>query len=222
MVVEDVAAMRLYLRYALERYGLRVIEAESITAARRLLHQGWRPTSVLLDLELPDGNGLELLHDLPRDTPVAALTGDHSSETAQHCMAAGCALVLCKGDKLADIGHILEKIERDWQRRPLQPRHDAGLLARYQDYLAETLHEMQLAASERDLGMLRRLGHRLCGTAVHFGYEAIGTSARQLGGAIAAGDTPLIDAALDKLLQSLANAVGIHAMRPSLPSSGST
>lgn len=211
LLVEDVAAMRLYLRYALERHGVQVLEAGDLETARQLLRSGPRPTSVLLDLELPDGNGLELLADVPHGAPVAALTGDGSSETARRCREAGCALVLSKSSKLGDIGEVLQKIERDWHAQPAPSRHEPELAERYLKYLTETLEELRRAADQRDLGAVRRIGHRLRGTAVHFGYERIGTSAGELGKAIASGDTKVIDVTLETLLGRLANAVGVAA-----------
>jgi CheY-like chemotaxis protein len=211
LLVEDVPAMRLYLRYALERQGVQVIEAGDLQTARHLLRTGPCPTSVLIDLELPDGNGLELIPDVPPGTPVAALTGDDSSETARRCREAGCTLVLSKNSKLGRISEVLEKIERDWHMRPLLHQHESELAERYFNYLAETLVELQHAASQRDLGSARRIGHRLRGTAVHFGYGSIGACAGELGKAIASGDTRMIDVTLDTLLERLADAVGTPA-----------
>jgi CheY-like chemotaxis protein len=220
LLVEDVAAMRLYLRYALERRGVQVVEAGDLETARRFLSTGPRPTSVLLDLELPDGNGLELLADVPRGTPVAALTGDDSSETARRCREAGCTLVLSKSSKLGGIGELLEKIEQDWQERPLSPRHESELANRYHNYLAQTLLELRQAARRNDLGSARRIGHRLRGTAVHFGYGSIGACAGELGAAIASGNTKVIDVTLDTLLDRLADAVGTLAVGMPGPAAG--
>ena len=50
LLVEDVEAMRLYLRCVLESQGLQVVEAGDLDTARRLLSAGTRPTSILLDL----------------------------------------------------------------------------------------------------------------------------------------------------------------------------
>jgi CheY-like chemotaxis protein len=203
--------MRLYVRYALERHGVQVSEAEDLESARQLLRTGLRPTSVLLDLELPDGHGLELLADIPPGTPVAALTGDDSSETARRCREAGCTLALSKSSKLGDIGELLAKIERDWHMQPQPNRHQSELADRYFNYLVESLGELQAAASRRDLDSVRRIGHRLRGTAVHFGYGSIGASAGELGKAIASGNTAVIDSTLDTLLERLAASVGTPA-----------
>jgi CheY-like chemotaxis protein len=212
LLVEDVEAMRLYLRYALERHGVQVLEAGDLRAARELLRSGPRPTSVLLDLELPDGNGLELLAEIPRGVAVAALTGDGSGETARRCREAGCTLVLSKSSKLGDIGEVLERIEQDWQEQAKPRRHEPELAKRYLDYLTESLQELQRAQLLRDLESARRIGHRLRGTAVHFGYGRIGACAGELGKAISAGDTALIEVTLDTLVELLADAVGHTAV----------
>jgi CheY-like chemotaxis protein len=209
LLVEDVAAMRLYLRYALERHGVQVIEAGDLKSARHILSVGPCPTSVLLDLELPDGNGLELVSDIPRGTPIAALTGDDSSETAQRCREAGCTLVLSKSSRLGGIGEVLAKIERDWHMQPPRHRQNPELADKYFNYLQETLIELEQAANQRDLASVRRIGHRLRGTAVHFGYGSIGACAGELGKAIAAGNTRVIDVTLDTLLERLSAAVGV-------------
>jgi HPt (histidine-containing phosphotransfer) domain-containing protein len=106
---------------------------------------------------------------------------------------------------------VLEKIERDWHTQPQPTRHHSELADRYLNYLAETLRELQEAANKRDLDSVRRIGHRLRGTAVHFGYGSIGTCAGELGKAIASGSTGVIDSTLETLLERLAAAVGTTA-----------
>ena len=208
LLVEDVTAMRLYLRLALERTGAEVIEAENLEQARRWLRCGERPTSVLLDLELPDGHGLDLLREVPAGVPVAALTADDSHETALRCREAGCAALLRKGERLGDLGQVLDEIERSSGRRSsARPERDPALARRYLDWLAEVRLELERARAHRDFDAVRRLAHRLRGTAVHFGYAGIGVSARQVGTAIAAGRAEQIAAAIDALAECLLDAV---------------
>jgi DNA-binding response OmpR family regulator len=207
LLVEDVAAMRLYLRLALERTGAEVIEADSLEQARRSLRAGVRPTSVLLDLELPDGHGLDLMRELPSGVPVAALTADDSRETALRCREAGCAALLSKDERLADLGRVLTEIERRGGEAALAPGHDPALTRRYTAYLAEVRLELERARALRDFDRVRRIAHRLRGTAVHFGYAGIGASARLLGVALASGRTEQIAAAVDELGERLLDAV---------------
>lgn len=71
---------------------------------------------MLLDLSLPDGNGLEVLEALrqrgvpPRAT--LAMTGHDDPKTRRVCLEAGCAEVLLKP---LPIGDILRHIQRHLQ-----------------------------------------------------------------------------------------------------------
>jgi two-component system, OmpR family, KDP operon response regulator KdpE len=63
LVVEDEAAMRKFLATALQTHGFRVVEAMTLADAQRLLTEH-RPDAILLDLGLPDGDGLMLVKNL--------------------------------------------------------------------------------------------------------------------------------------------------------------
>ncbi len=63
LVVEDEAPMRRFLCSALTSHGFRVAEAGTLAQAERLATES-RPAAVLLDLGMPDGDGLSLLKQL--------------------------------------------------------------------------------------------------------------------------------------------------------------
>lgn len=83
LLVEDSADAVAAILDALDRGGLRnpVVIAASLAEARAALLRGagdpsTAPVLVLLDLELPDGNGLELLAELAAaGAPIVVLTG---------------------------------------------------------------------------------------------------------------------------------------------------
>ena len=84
------------MRILLESGGHRVSIASTIGDA---LEIGVKDpaTLVLLDLTLPDGNGLELVDPLrAAGSLVVALTGHDDAETKARCLEAGCADVLVK------------------------------------------------------------------------------------------------------------------------------
>jgi two-component system KDP operon response regulator KdpE len=75
LIVEDEQAIRRFLRSALESDGLRVYEAE--TLQRGLLEAATRkPDLVILDLGLPDGDGIEFIRDFRQwsQVPVIVLS----------------------------------------------------------------------------------------------------------------------------------------------------
>ncbi|MBL8734841.1 MAG: response regulator [Planctomycetes bacterium] len=63
LIVEDEAPIRRFLRTALAARGYRVDEADTLQAAR-LQVTARPPDVVLLDLGLPDGDGIELVHEI--------------------------------------------------------------------------------------------------------------------------------------------------------------
>lgn len=81
LVVEDEAAIRRFVRLALEGEGMEVHEAE--TLRRGIIEAGTRrPDLIVLDLGLPDGDGVELIRDLRAwsQTPVIVLSARAAEE----------------------------------------------------------------------------------------------------------------------------------------------
>jgi len=75
LIVEDEQAIIRFVRAALEADGLRVHEAQ--TLQRGLLEAATRkPDAIILDLGLPDGDGLDFIRDLRQwsQTPIIVLS----------------------------------------------------------------------------------------------------------------------------------------------------
>src|SRR5436190_16780584 len=84
MVVDDDANMRDLMNTLLESEGYEVIPAESAAAAQAAF-EGPQPDAVLLDLQLPDGHGLDLLPSIKKqwpETEVIVLTGNATFDAA--------------------------------------------------------------------------------------------------------------------------------------------
>jgi DNA-binding NarL/FixJ family response regulator len=99
MVVDDHALVRAAIRQAIEGPGI-AVAAEAATAAETLeLAPRVRPDVVLLDLSLPDGDGLQLLRELRDrvpDTQVVILTVSGSSRDIHEAVRCGAAGYLTK------------------------------------------------------------------------------------------------------------------------------
>ena len=78
LIVEDSATLcAIYSQY-LDVSGLDVTAVETLASARETLVE-LNPQLILLDIELPDGNGLDLMDDLCRVTPKAGGCRDDRS-----------------------------------------------------------------------------------------------------------------------------------------------
>ena len=99
LIVEDNALVTSATRILLEDAGFRVSTAGLVGEAYAICQRD-PPDVILLDLRLPDGDGLTLLKRLQgaggRQPVVAALTGRDEPEIRQRCLRAGCVDVLLK------------------------------------------------------------------------------------------------------------------------------
>ena len=99
LLVEDSDLITSALKIVLASNGYEVAiartAAEAIDVALAI-----RPDMMLLDLTLPDGDGLSVLNNLVASgvsPPVTlAITGDDDAVTRARCIAAGCSDVLLK------------------------------------------------------------------------------------------------------------------------------
>ena len=91
LIVEDHADSAEFLRLMLEPQGYSVHTAASALQAREELTT-WKPELVLMDLMLPDVEGLDLLHDFRRLSPstqVIVVSGHGSITVAVEAMESG-------------------------------------------------------------------------------------------------------------------------------------
>lgn len=86
LIVEDEQAIRRFLRTALEGDRMRVFEAE--TLQRGLLEAATRkPDLIILDLGLPDGDGIEFIRDLRQWSAVPVIVLSARSEESDKIAA---------------------------------------------------------------------------------------------------------------------------------------
>jgi CheY-like chemotaxis protein len=98
LLVEDNELARDALSTLLQVTGHRVSVAGTVAEALTVARDG-RPDLLLIDLTLPDGDGLEIVRELilEENPPTfVALTGHDAREVADRCIAAGCISVIVK------------------------------------------------------------------------------------------------------------------------------
>jgi two-component system KDP operon response regulator KdpE len=124
LVVEDEVQIRRFVRAALEDEGCRVAEAE--TMAQGLIEAGTRkPDLVLLDLGLPDGDGVRFVQDLRTwaSLPVLILSARSTENDKIGVLDAGADDYLTKpfavGELLARVRALLRRSRRGEMESPI-------------------------------------------------------------------------------------------------------
>jgi len=117
LVVEDEKQIRRFVKVAVEEEGCQVAEAE--TLAQGLLEAGARkPDLLILDLGLPDGNGIDLIRDLRgwSDMPVLILSARSQEQDKIEALDAGADDYLTKpfgvGELRARVRALLRRRSR--------------------------------------------------------------------------------------------------------------
>jgi len=111
LVVDDEKLIRVWLEAHVGAAGYRVDMAEDAAAAREAF-QNRSPDAVLLDLKLPDGNGMDLLREfleIDSDLIVVILSAHGDIATAVEAVKLGAHHFLEKPPKLEDILVTLAK-----------------------------------------------------------------------------------------------------------------
>ncbi len=123
LVVDDDPGVRNLSREYLEPRGHEVITADGGRAALEFARQR-RPDAVVLDLDLPDLHGLEVLAQLKADDPtlpVVILTGRGDIPSAIRATELGAFTFLTKSTDMGEIGVVLQRaLEQCALRRELE------------------------------------------------------------------------------------------------------
>ncbi len=98
LIVEDQDNARTMLRKHVAKQGYTVFEAENLSVANKVIETEFIDI-VLLDINLPDGSGLQLLERITKEMPstqVVVITGHGDIETAVHAMHMGASDFMAK------------------------------------------------------------------------------------------------------------------------------
>ncbi|MEG1681264.1 MAG: LytTR family DNA-binding domain-containing protein [Stenotrophomonas sp.] len=173
LLIDDVALAREKLRHLLAAHAdIQIVgEASSIAQARALLAET-QVELLLLDIQLPDEDGLQLARSLPTPVPAIIFTTAH----AEHALASyelGAVDYLPKPLDANRLAVALDRLRRHLARESINPQ--APLCIRNgsrTDYV-----------SPSDIDYIDSAGHYAClhvGKQVHLLRESIGRLAKQL------------------------------------------
>lgn len=157
LVVEDDPGVGKLIQLSLERAGYQIRLAPTIAAARELLQEA-RPDLVLLDIGLPDGDGLDLcaeLHADGADGPATLVVSAQATESSRALML-GARDFIAKPFRASDLTAHVRAALRD--HRALTLEHAARARAELE---CARLAEVALDALIGAAATLDRLAVRL-------------------------------------------------------------
>ena len=105
LIVDDDRFIRMALGEAMRSWGFETIEAGTVREARTLFAEN-EPPVALLDIDLPDGNGLDLLNELKEkspDTVAVMITGNVDVSNSLAALRGGAHDFIAKPVKLEEL-----------------------------------------------------------------------------------------------------------------------
>ena len=145
LIVEDETEIRRFVGLALEREGFDAYQAD--TLQRGLIEAATRrPDMVVLDLGLPDGDGVELIRQLRgwSNVPVLVLSARTDEADKVQALDAGADDYLIKP---FGVGELLARVRAHLRRRAAAPR-DAGATVAFGDVTIDLARRVVQRAGE--------------------------------------------------------------------------
>jgi DNA-binding response OmpR family regulator len=166
LVVEDYPTTRTFLSDNLSADGYEVIEAEGVAEARHLLGATF-PDLAIIDLSLPDGDGLDLLAHvraadriagrLDPDLPLLVLSGRVSELDRLRGFDRGCDDYILKPFSYHELSARVRALLRRTQRRPGCGRLRVGSLELDPLSRQVWVRDEPVSLSKKEFALLRAL-----------------------------------------------------------------
>ncbi|HUA47216.1 MAG TPA: response regulator transcription factor [Solirubrobacteraceae bacterium] len=206
LVVEDHRTTRTFLADNLSADGYEVIEAEGVSDAQHLLENAF-PDLAIIDLGLPDGDGLELLarvRDADRiagrldpDLPLLVLSGRVTELDRLRGFDRGCDDYMIKPFSYHELSVRVRALLRRTRRRPTAARVRVGSLELDPASRQVWVRGEPVALSKKEYALLRALAGEP--TKVFTREELL----RGVWGFVALGHTRTLDSHAFRLRQKL-------------------
>lgn len=208
LVVEDDAATRAFLADNLTADGFLVAAAPNVARGRELL-EGTYPDVVLVDVNLPDGTGLDVLRAVrdadglrsgvdPR-TPVLVLSGRHDEVDRLRAFERGADDFLAKPYSYPELRARAHALLRRTEERPTRSRLRVGGLQIDPASREVRLNGNRVELAGKEFALLRTLAHDP--TRVYTKEELL----RTIWGYRVPGSTRTLDSHACRLRQKLAD-----------------
>ena len=159
MLVDDHELIRQAVRAYLERRGRLMVVAEAGTVRQALTRAAReRPDIVVMDVQLPDGSGIEACRairaDMP-DTKLIMLTGFANDEAVMSSILAGASAFLLKTTSGEEIANAIEKVAAG--ESLLDPGVTRRLLEQVREMASAGRRDDQPKLTENETKILERI-----------------------------------------------------------------
>lgn len=192
LIVEDTALVRRLMVRLLSNDGHELIEAETVAEGLRMARRH-RFDLLLLDLHLPDGDGLSLLASWPREhqtPPVIVLTAASTRETEERVKQAG-GTVLRKPIAAVDLRAAIARACGGTGGAPARDDFDAEMARLTREASGEISKRAAELIGLVESGQLRieiqKHAHKLGGLASQFGAPSVADAVDRIESACANG-----------------------------------
>jgi len=199
IVEDDRDAQMIYSRFLASRDFIRVHHASNLAEARLHFTRTSSTALVILDSELPDGEGLEFAKQMAGlSLPCIALSGHNDLQVRSAFLEAGCESFLVKpiGSE-AFLAHVDKALAQkpsitieDANAYSPTPSQGTGVKTEVEvesdiadlveEFVVSRTHEAARLLEDDDVEGLKRFGHQLKGTASTLGFPSLA----ERGGAI--------------------------------------
>lgn len=185
LVIDDDEAIRWTLKEALQSWGFTPIEAATVAEGTKVFNS-FLPAAVLLDIDLPDGSGLDVLREIKSENPdaiVIMITGNVHIDNTISALRGGAYDFISKPIKLEELRvTIRNAIEaRQLRREVEQVRKDREREFNFRQIVGESpamKKMLSLAAkvAESDVASVLLQGESgtgkdLVAKAIHYGSQ---------------------------------------------------
>ena len=212
LIVDDSEDSQALIEAALADTGAVLSFAQTRAAALDLISRGSFDL-VLMDVHLPDGDGLEATRALRQSerergaapVPVVMLTADALPATIALAHAAGCKAHLAKPlarDALIDAVRL--------HRKTTEPFPTAAHRQRYLANRAQEAAAALEALRRGDIEAVETLGHNLRGNAAGYGFPRLGALGERIENAARARDLAMLGELIHRLASDV-SAAGVAA-----------